>query len=88
MGEKAVERSLELFGLGMIRAFCLETIVTDQLRVQVSKFRHPDRAGTNLFISGSPYSGTPGTGDVHRPPESQAGNPDRTEAGPLADILS
>src|SRR3546814_4672573 len=34
MGERVVERSMELFG-GMIGPFCLETIVTDQLEFKV-----------------------------------------------------
>ncbi len=55
MGEKVVEKSLELFG-GMIGPFCLETIVTDQLRFKVFEVSSRIVAGTNLYISGSPYS--------------------------------
>ena len=55
MGERTVERSLELFG-GMIGPFCLETIVTDQLEFKVFEISSRIVAGTNLFISGSPYS--------------------------------
>jgi 5-formaminoimidazole-4-carboxamide-1-(beta)-D-ribofuranosyl 5'-monophosphate synthetase len=55
MGEKVVETSLELFG-GMIGPFCLETIVTDQLQFKVFEISSRIVAGTNLFVSGSPYS--------------------------------
>jgi 5-formaminoimidazole-4-carboxamide-1-(beta)-D-ribofuranosyl 5'-monophosphate synthetase len=55
MGEKVVERSLELFG-GMIGPFCLETIVTDRLEFKVFEVSTRIVAGTNLYISGSPYS--------------------------------
>jgi 5-formaminoimidazole-4-carboxamide-1-(beta)-D-ribofuranosyl 5'-monophosphate synthetase len=55
MGEKVVEKSLELFG-GMIGAFCLECIVTDNLNVKVFEISSRIVAGTNPFISGSPYS--------------------------------
>ncbi len=55
MGERTVEKSLELFG-GMIGPFCLETIVTDQLEFKVFEISSRIVAGTNLFISGSPYA--------------------------------
>lgn len=55
MGERVVERSLELFG-GMIGPFCLECIVTDTLQVKVFEISSRIVAGTNPFISGSPYS--------------------------------
>jgi 5-formaminoimidazole-4-carboxamide-1-(beta)-D-ribofuranosyl 5'-monophosphate synthetase len=55
MGERAVEKSRDLFG-GMIGPFCLETIVTDRLRFKVFEISTRIVAGTNLFISGSPYS--------------------------------
>ncbi|MFH1578825.1 MAG: formate--phosphoribosylaminoimidazolecarboxamide ligase [Thermoplasmatota archaeon] len=55
MGERVVERSLELFG-GMIGPFCLECIVTDNLNVKVFEISSRIVAGTNPFISGSPYS--------------------------------
>src|SRR3990172_7539171 len=55
MGERVVERSKELFG-GMIGPFCLETIVTDQLKFKVFEISTRIVAGTNLFISGSPYA--------------------------------
>jgi 5-formaminoimidazole-4-carboxamide-1-(beta)-D-ribofuranosyl 5'-monophosphate synthetase len=55
LGEKVVERSFELFG-GMIGPFCLESIVTDDLRIKVFEVSSRIVAGTNPFISGSPYS--------------------------------
>ena len=55
IGEKTVERSLDLFG-GMIGPFCLETIVNDQLEFKVFEISTRIVAGTNLFISGSPYA--------------------------------
>ena len=55
MGERVVEHSIDLFG-GMIGPFCLETIVTDKLQFKVFEISTRIVAGTNLFISGSPYS--------------------------------
>lgn len=55
MGEKVVEKSLELFG-GMIGPFCLEAVVTDALELKVFEISARIVAGTNLFVSGSPYS--------------------------------
>lgn len=55
LGEKVIERSIELFG-GMIGPFCLESIVTDTLNIKVFEISSRIVAGTNPFISGSPYS--------------------------------
>lgn len=55
LAEKAVERSLELFG-GMIGPFCIECIITDNLAVKVFEISSRIVAGTNPFVSGSPYS--------------------------------
>jgi len=55
LGERVVETSLELFG-GMIGAFSLETIVTDELEFKVFEISARIVAGTNLYMSGSPYS--------------------------------
>ena len=55
LGEKAVERSIELFG-GMLGPFCLECIVTDDMKIKVFEISSRIVAGTNPFISGSPYS--------------------------------
>ena len=55
LGERVVETSLDLFG-GMIGAFSLETIVTDELEFKVFEISARIVAGTNLYMSGSPYS--------------------------------
>ncbi|MFA5772045.1 MAG: formate--phosphoribosylaminoimidazolecarboxamide ligase [Thermoplasmata archaeon] len=55
MGENVVEESLKLFG-GIIGPFCLETVVTDQLEYRVFEISARIVAGTNISISGSPYS--------------------------------
>jgi len=55
LGEKVVEKSLEMFG-GMIGPFCLECIVTDDMRIKVFEISSRIVAGTNPFINGSPYS--------------------------------
>lgn len=55
LGERVVETSLELFG-GMLGPFSLETIVTDDLEFKVFEISARIVAGTNLYISGSPYS--------------------------------
>ncbi|MBP1907822.1 formate--phosphoribosylaminoimidazolecarboxamide ligase [Methanolobus bombayensis] len=55
LGERVVEQSLELFG-GMIGPFCLETVVTDKLEIKVFEISARIVAGTNIYLSGSPYS--------------------------------
>ena len=55
MGERIIERSIELFG-GMIGPFCIESIVTDDLKIKVFEISSRIVAGTNPFISGSPYA--------------------------------
>ncbi len=55
MAENVVKKSYELFG-GMIGPFCLESVVTDQLEFKVFEISARIVAGTNPFISGSPYS--------------------------------
>lgn len=55
MGEKIVEKSIELFG-GLIGPFCLETVLTDKLEFKVFEISARIVAGTNPYISGSPYS--------------------------------
>jgi len=52
---RIVERSIELFG-GMVGPFCVEGIMTEELRFKVFEISTRIVAGTNLFISGSPYS--------------------------------
>jgi len=55
MGEAVVEKSLKLFG-GLIGSFCLETVVTEDLKFKVFEISARIVAGTNPYISGSPYS--------------------------------
>ena len=55
MGEAVVEKSIELFG-GVIGSFCLETVVTEELEFKVFEISARIVAGTNPYISGSPYS--------------------------------
>jgi 5-formaminoimidazole-4-carboxamide-1-(beta)-D-ribofuranosyl 5'-monophosphate synthetase len=55
MGEAVVKKSLELFG-GIIGSFCLETVVTEDLKFKVFEISARIVAGTNPYISGSPYS--------------------------------
>jgi 5-formaminoimidazole-4-carboxamide-1-(beta)-D-ribofuranosyl 5'-monophosphate synthetase len=55
VGARIVERSIELFG-GMVGPFCVEGIMTEELRFKVFEISTRIVAGTNLFISGSSYS--------------------------------
>ena len=55
MGDAVVEKSIELFG-GIIGSFCLETVVTEDLEFKVFEISARIVAGTNPYISGSPYS--------------------------------
>jgi len=55
MGARVVKKSFELFG-GIIGPFCLETVVTEQLTFKVFEISARIVAGTNPFISGSPYA--------------------------------
>ena len=52
---RIVERSIELFG-GMVGPFCVEGIMTEELEFKVFEISTRIVAGTNLFVSGSPYS--------------------------------
>ncbi len=55
MGENVVETSLKLFD-GVIGSFCLETVITEDLEFKVFEISARIVAGTNPYISGSPYS--------------------------------
>ena len=55
MGEKIIKRSKDLFG-GIIGPFCLETVVTDELNFKVFEISARIVAGTNPYVSGSPYA--------------------------------
>ena len=52
---RIVEQSIDLFG-GMVGPFCVEGIMTEELEFKVFEISTRIVAGTNLFISGSPYS--------------------------------
>ncbi len=83
---RIVERSIELFG-GMVGPFCVEGIMTEELEFKVFEISTRIVAGTNLFISGSPYSDliAPGLSTGRR--IAQEINRARTE-GRLSEILS
>ncbi len=53
--EKTCSKAKDLFD-GMIGPFCLEGVYTDQLKFYVFEISARIVAGTNPFISGSPYS--------------------------------
>jgi 5-formaminoimidazole-4-carboxamide-1-(beta)-D-ribofuranosyl 5'-monophosphate synthetase len=52
---RIVDTSVDLFG-GMVGPFCVEGIVTEDLRFKVFEISTRIVAGTNLFTSGSSYS--------------------------------
>ena len=54
MGERVISESIKLFG-GIIGSFCLETVVTENLEFKVFEISALIVAGTNPYISGSPY---------------------------------
>ncbi len=54
MGERVVKESIKRFG-GMVGPFCLETVVTDKLEFKVFEISARIVAGTNPYVSGSPY---------------------------------
>jgi len=55
LGEGVVEESLGLFG-GIIGAFCIEAVIMDSLEIKVFELSARIVPGTNLYVSGSPYS--------------------------------
>jgi len=55
VGARIVESSIDLFG-GMVGPFCVEGIMTEELEFKVFEISTRIVAGTNLFVSGSPYS--------------------------------
>jgi 5-formaminoimidazole-4-carboxamide-1-(beta)-D-ribofuranosyl 5'-monophosphate synthetase len=55
MGARVVDKAEELFG-GLWGPFCLETVITDKLQFKVFEISARIVAGTNPYISGSPYS--------------------------------
>lgn len=55
MGERVVAKASELMD-GFWGPFCLETIITPDMRFQVIEISCRIVAGTNLFVDGSPYA--------------------------------
>ncbi|GBC72158.1 hypothetical protein HRbin02_01955 [Candidatus Calditenuaceae archaeon HR02] len=55
LGEKFVEATRRLIPPGMIGPFCLETVITEDLRPIVFEFSGRIVAGTNVYLGGSPY---------------------------------
>ena len=56
MGERVVEASKELDGIGLFGPFCLETVITPDLKMYVFEISARIVAGTNPYINGSPYT--------------------------------
>ncbi len=56
IGKRVCDISHLLFG-GMIGPFCIETIITEDLEIYAFELSARIVAGTNLYPSGSPYSG-------------------------------
>jgi len=56
MGERVVATSKELIEGGIWGPFCIETIITPEQKFSVIEISARIVAGTNLFITGSPYS--------------------------------
>ena len=86
VGARIVERSIELYG-GMVGPYCVEAIMTEELDFKDFEISTRIVAGTNLFISGSPYSDfvAPGLSTGRRIAQEIARG---LEEGRLAEILS
>ena len=56
MGERVVEASKEMDGVGLFGPFCLETIITPDTKMYVFEISARIVAGTNPYINGSPYT--------------------------------
>ena len=56
MGERVVATSQKLMDGGLWGPFCLETIITPEQKFSIIEISCRIVAGTNLFITGSPYS--------------------------------
>ncbi|MFQ5975100.1 MAG: formate--phosphoribosylaminoimidazolecarboxamide ligase [Candidatus Hydrothermarchaeales archaeon] len=56
MGDRIVESSKKIAPPGMMGAFCLETMINDDLKFIAFEISARIVAGTNPFTSGSPYS--------------------------------
>jgi 5-formaminoimidazole-4-carboxamide-1-(beta)-D-ribofuranosyl 5'-monophosphate synthetase len=56
IGHRVVEVSKEICSPGLFGPFCLETVVTSELRFYVFEISARIVAGTNVFMEGSPYA--------------------------------
>jgi 5-formaminoimidazole-4-carboxamide-1-(beta)-D-ribofuranosyl 5'-monophosphate synthetase len=56
MGERVVAASKEIDGIGLFGPFCLETVITPDLKMYVFEISARIVAGTNPYINGSPYT--------------------------------
>jgi len=56
MARRIVDKSLELFHPGMIGPFCIETVLTDDLKFYVFEISARIVAGSNLYPAGSQYT--------------------------------
>lgn len=56
MGERVISTSQKLMDGGIWGPFCLETIITPEQKFSIIEISCRIVAGTNLFITGSPYS--------------------------------
>jgi 5-formaminoimidazole-4-carboxamide-1-(beta)-D-ribofuranosyl 5'-monophosphate synthetase len=56
MGENVVEKSKEIAPPGIIGPFCLETVITDDLKIFTFEISARIVAGTNVGIGTSPYA--------------------------------
>ena len=56
MGERVVATSKKLMDGGIWGPFCLETIITPEQKFSIIEISCRIVAGTNLYVSGSPYS--------------------------------
>lgn len=56
MGEAVVKESQKLTQQGLYGAFCLETVITPDLKFYVFEISARIVAGTNVYMNGSPYT--------------------------------
>jgi 5-formaminoimidazole-4-carboxamide-1-(beta)-D-ribofuranosyl 5'-monophosphate synthetase len=56
MGEAVVKASYKIEKHGMFGPFCLETVITPELKFYVFEISARIVAGTNLYINGTPYT--------------------------------
>ena len=56
MGERVIKASQKLTKQGFYGAFCLETVITSDLKFYVFEISARIVAGTNVYMNGSPYT--------------------------------